>query len=62
MRAQEKRDKDTKRDLALGSIVRFADYVRPGVIETFNRSPYYPVLNFDKGVVKHDGPSRWEED
>jgi hypothetical protein len=62
MRASEKHEKDQNRTNAMYSIIKNPHQADPDVVERFERSPYYPVLNFDKGVVKHDGPSRWEED
>ena len=62
MRAKEKRINDVNREQALGSIVKDAQYVKPSVVEAFNRPPYAPVLNFNKGVVNRESPSRWEED
>ena len=49
MRAREKHMNDTNREQALGSIVKDAPHVKPGVVETFERPPYYPVLNFERG-------------
>ena len=42
------------------SIIKDVHTDDPKVIETFNRPPYAPVLNFDKGEVNRDGVSRWE--
>lgn len=63
MRASEKNMQDTNQSHAWGFIEDATKKRQdPDVVARFERSPYYPVLKFDKGVVKHDGPSRWEED
>ena len=62
MRASEKHEKDTNRTNAMYSIIKGHHQADPDVVERFERPPYAPVLNFDKGVVKHDSSSRWEED
>ena len=51
MRAREKREKDVQRNNAMYSIERGFHQADPKVVEAFNRSPYAPVLNFDRGVV-----------
>lgn len=55
MRAREKREKDVQRNNAMYSIERGFHQADPKVVEAFNRSPYAPVLNFDRGEVTYDG-------
>lgn len=62
MRAQEKRIEEQNRIDAMYSIMKNPHQADPDVIERFERSPYAPVLHFDKGVVNRESSSRWEED
>lgn len=49
MRAFERNIEVDNKARAMGSIVLGAHNTDPKVIERFNRPPYWPVLNFDKG-------------
>ena len=51
MRAREYRTEQQNRSDAMYSIIKGHHQADPDVIERFERSPYAPVLNFDKGVV-----------
>lgn len=48
MRARENNMEQSNQSRAWGSIEYEAQYVKPKVVETFNRPPYAPVLNFKK--------------
>ncbi len=62
MRARESRMEKQNRVDAMYSIIKGFHQDDPDVVERFERSPYAPVLNFDKGVVNRESHSRWEED
>lgn len=61
MRAREKREKDEQRSNAMYSIVKGHHQADPDVVERFERSPYYPVLNFERGEVKRERTTESEE-
>lgn len=54
MRAAEKHEKDTNRVNAMYSIIKNPHQADPDVVERFERSPYYPVLQFERGEVNAD--------
>lgn len=62
MRASEHHIKQSNQSRAWGAIIVDYHTNDPDVTERFERSPYWPVLNFDKGVVDRESRSRWEED
>lgn len=49
MRAAEKHMNDTNHANAMYSIIRSVHNADPKVVEAFERPPYYPVLNFERG-------------
>ena len=49
MRAAEKHMNDTNHANAMYSIIKSVHNTDPKVVETFERPPYYPVLNFERG-------------
>ena len=52
MRAREYRMEQQNRVDAMYSIVKGHHQADPEVIERFERPPYWPVLNFSRGVKK----------
>lgn len=54
MRARELHEENTNRANAMYSIIRDFHTSDPKVIETFNRPPYAPVLNFKKEEAAHE--------
>lgn len=61
MRASEKNTLDTNRDRAWGSIFKDVHTNDPKVIETFNRPPYWPVLQIERGEVNRERTTESEE-
>lgn len=49
MRASENNMEKSNQSRSWGSIIKDVHANDPKVIERFERSPYYPVLNFERG-------------
>lgn len=61
MRAKEKNEQDTNHMNAMYSIVKGHHQADPKVVETFNRPPYAPVMNFERGEVNRERKTESEE-
>ena len=62
MRASEKNIRDANQSHAWGFVEDAARKMQdPDVVERFERPPYWPVLNFERGEVKRERTTESEE-